>query len=64
NASIGRKFGKAEKLDIRIAVFDLLNQNKSINRTVNEIYIDDTQTQVLQRYGMLLVTYKLNSLKK
>ncbi|MEO7175104.1 MAG: TonB-dependent receptor [Saprospiraceae bacterium] len=64
NASIGRKFGKAEKLDIRIAVFDLLNQNKSINRTVNEIYIDDTQTQVLQRYGMLILTYKLNSLKK
>mgnify|MGYP000197370824 CR=1 FL=1 len=38
---------------------DLLNENKSITRSVEQNYIQDTRTQVLTRYIMLSFTYNL-----
>jgi hypothetical protein len=42
-------------------VFDLLNQNQSIARTVTGTYIEDDQNLVLKQYVMLTFTYKLKS---
>lgn len=39
--------------------FDLLNNNNSIIRNVTDYYIEDLQTQVLNRYFMLTLTYNL-----
>ncbi len=47
--------------EIRLSVFDLLGQNASVNRTVNPVSIDNTQTQVITRYAMLTFSYQLRN---
>jgi hypothetical protein len=59
NASIAKQVFKNKAGEIRLAAFDLMNQNKSITRTVQENYIEDVNTQVLKRYFMLSFTYNL-----
>ena len=44
---------------MRLNVYDLLNQNRAITRTVTETYIEDSYTNVLQRYFMLNISYTL-----
>ena len=61
NVSAGKKFLKDQKGELKFSVFDVLKQNKSISRTVTETYIEDVQSQVLQRYFMLTFTYKLKN---
>jgi len=59
NASLGYKFFADRSLDVRLSVYDILNQNRAIERTVTETYIEDSYTNVLQRYFMLNATYTL-----
>ncbi len=59
NMSVGRKFLKDNRGDFRLTVFDLLNQNTSISRTVTAAYIEDVQTVVLNRYVMATFTYNI-----
>jgi hypothetical protein len=61
NMYIGKKFLKDQKGELKLGVFDLLEQNQSIARNVTETYIVDTQNQVLQRYFMLTFTYNLRN---
>ena len=61
NAAIGKKFGKNKAAELKLSVFDLLKQNQSITRTVNESGIQDSQSQVLQQYFMLTYTYNLKN---
>lgn len=64
NAGIGFKFLKNELAEIRLSGFDLLNNNNSIIRNVTDYYIEDLQTQVLNRYFMLTLTYNLRNFGK
>lgn len=59
NASIAKQIFKKKDGELKFSVYDLLNQNKSITRTVEQNYIQDTRTQVLTRYFMLTFTYNL-----
>lgn len=59
NAGVGYKLLKDKSLELSLNAYDLLNQNKSIDRTITETYIEDRYTQVLQRYLMLNLTYTL-----
>lgn len=59
NASLGYKFLKSKALQADIFIFDILKQNNAISRTINDSYIEDSRTDVLQRYGMLRLTYTL-----
>ncbi|HEY8689015.1 MAG TPA: TonB-dependent receptor [Chitinophagaceae bacterium] len=61
NMAAGKKFLKDQKGELKLSVFDLLKQNKSITRTVTETYVEDVQSQVLQQYFMLTFTYKLKN---
>jgi hypothetical protein len=61
NMGAGKKFLKDQKGELKLSVFDLLKQNKSISRTVTENYIEDVQSRVLQQYFMLTFTYKLKN---
>ena len=63
NASFGRNFLKNENLSISVAATDLLNQNISTNRFVNDNIITDTKTNVIGRYIMLKIVFKFNSTK-
>ena len=61
NMGVGKKFLKDKKGELKFSVYDLLEQNRSISRTVTETYLEDVQTQVLQRYFMLTFSYRLRN---
>jgi hypothetical protein len=61
NMSIGKKFLKGQNGELKLSVFDLLKQNQSISRSVEETYIEDVQTQVLPQYFMLTFTYRIRN---
>jgi hypothetical protein len=57
---MAREIFKKKNGEIKISVNDILNQNKSITRTVGDNYILDSRSNVLKRYFMLTFTYNLN----
>lgn len=61
NMSVGRKFLKGQKGELKLSVFDLLKQNRSINRVVTAERIEDEQNQVLRQYFMLTFSYNLRN---
>jgi len=62
NASVGKKV--LNKMgDIRLVMFDLLNQNRSITRSVTDTYIEDRQTNILNRYFLVQFTYTIRKFK-
>lgn len=63
NASLGYKFLKSKALQADLYAFDILKQNRAISRTITDTYIEDAETQVLQRYFMLRLTYTIRSFK-
>ncbi len=63
NASIAYKFLKDQSLELKGSVNDILNQNSGVSRTVNETYVEDSKSKVLQRYWMLTLTYTLKQFK-
>jgi hypothetical protein len=64
NASIAKQLFKNKAGELKISAYDLLNQNQSITRTVQENYVEDVNTQVLKRYFMLSFTYNLRKFGK
>ena len=59
NAGIAKLFLKQRKGELRFTVFDLLNKNQSIKRVIEQNYVEDVKTQVLNRYFMLSFTYNI-----
>jgi hypothetical protein len=59
NLAIGKKLFKNERGEIALALNDVLNQNRNIQRTVTETYIEDQQTNALRQFVMLSFTYDL-----
>ena len=64
NAGVGYRFLKDRRAELRLSVFDLLNQNNSIARNVTETYVEDVQTVVLQQFLMLTFTYNIRHFRK
>ena len=64
NAGVGYRFMKDRRAELRLSVFDLLNQNNSIARNVTETYVEDVQTVVLQQFLMLTFTYNIRHFRK
>ncbi len=63
NAALGYKFLKDKQADIRLSVFDVMNQNTNLVRNITETYYEDIQTNSLQRYFMVTFTYNLKYYK-
>lgn len=61
NVGVAKQFLKNKAGELRLSVFDLLNQNKSIQRNVTENYVQDIQTKTLTRYFLLTFTYNLRN---
>lgn len=59
NVALGKKLLKNDRLDLRLSVTDLLDQNRSDTRSVTETYVQDTRNRTLGRYAMLIATYTL-----
>ncbi|AGA79262.1 hypothetical protein Echvi_3024 [Echinicola vietnamensis DSM 17526] len=61
NADFGYRFPPTQNLELKMTVFDLLNQNTSINRSVTDVYIETERTAVLNQFFMLTLTYNLRA---
>lgn len=59
NTSLGYNFYK-DRLLAKIKVYDILNQNVGVRRTITPTAITDTENIVLQQYMMFSLTYKLD----
>ena len=64
NMAVAKKLFKGQKGEIRFSVFDLLDQNQSITRTISETYLEDVITKVVKQYFMLTFTYNLKNFGK
>ncbi len=59
NASLEKQLFKKKNGIVRLAAFDLFNQNSNISRNVSGPSIIDTRTNRLTRYFMATFTYRL-----
>ncbi len=64
NGSVGYKLLKDRSLEVALNCFDILGQNNSIARNITETWIEDSRTNVLGQYVMLVVTWNLRYFKK
>lgn len=63
SSSLAYKFLKKNQAELKLSVFDVLNNNNSISRTVSSNYVEDNQTRVLQQYLMFYFTYTFKQIK-
>jgi hypothetical protein len=53
DAYLARKFGKKDPIEVRIAVFDILNQNIGFQRTGTPTAITENRYLTVRRYGLV-----------
>jgi hypothetical protein len=63
NAAIGHKFLKDDALEFRVSAYDILDRNVSVTRDVGDTYIQNSVTNMLQRYVMFSLRYDLRAFK-
>ena len=61
NITLAEKFLKDNAGELSVQAFDVLNQNKNINQTVTDSYIEVQQTNNLHQYFLFTFTYRLNN---
>jgi hypothetical protein len=59
NMSVRRLLMKDNKIEMRLAAFDLLNRTLSITQSGSQNYVIQTTAQTLARYFMLSMTYNV-----
>ncbi len=64
NMSVGKKVFRNRLGEVSLNVYDLLGQNNNIRRNINEVFVEDFQSNVLQRYFMLTFTYNIRHFSK
>jgi hypothetical protein len=60
NMAFSRQFLHFNRGELKLSVFDLLNENVGISRTSNQNYIEDSRVKNLQRFFLLSFTYSLS----
>jgi hypothetical protein len=64
NLGVGKKFLKDRRGELKLSVFDLLKQNRSISREITDSYIQDVSNRVLTQYFMFTFSYNLRNFGK
>jgi hypothetical protein len=59
NASIRQLFGKKNKIETRLAVFDIFNRNRNISQGGTQNFFSQTTANTLARYFMLTLSYNI-----
>ncbi|MEG0928177.1 outer membrane beta-barrel protein [Chryseobacterium sp.] len=59
NTSLGYSFYN-KQFTAKIKVYDVLNQNQSVRRTITDSYFEDREDLILKRYIMFSLSMKLN----
>lgn len=63
NAAISSIFGKREEFEVQLSVNDIFNQNNNFYQSTSELYMRESESNVLKRYFMLKLIYKFNKQK-
>lgn len=61
NASLGKKFLKGNKAEIKLQAYDILGANKGFTRSVGDSNINLTYRNFMPRYFLLTFTYKITA---
>ncbi len=61
NASLGKKFLKGNKAEIKLQAFDILGSNKGFSRSVGDNSISQTYRNFMPRYFLCTFTYKITA---
>lgn len=61
NSLLGKKLSTRQQAEIKLYAFDLLGQNNSIQVNNTAPYTEDVQTNILQRYLLLMFTHSIRS---
>lgn len=61
SAAVTFLFLKNDRAQLKLSVYDILDQNLSAHRSIRENLVEDYQTVVLTRYGMLTFTYNIRN---
>ncbi len=59
NAGIGYTFLPGRAAEVKLSVYDILQQDNDLNRRVTEFFIEDRRSDVLGRYALLTLSYRL-----
>lgn len=57
NSTVGKKFLKDGRGELRLTATDMLEQDRSVSRTVTETYVQDSRDLTLGRYVQAVLTY-------
>jgi hypothetical protein len=57
NTTIGKKLLKDDRGEIRLTTTDVLEQNRSVSRSITESYIQDSRDRTLSRFVQAVFTY-------
>ena len=55
--TVGKKFLKDDAGEIRLTATDVLEQDRSVSRSVTETYVQDSRDRALGRYLQAVFTY-------
>ncbi|RYY54050.1 MAG: TonB-dependent receptor [Chitinophagaceae bacterium] len=61
NAGVNLLMFREDKGQLKLSVYDLLNQNIAVTRTIRENYIRDAETVIQRRYLLLTFTYNIRN---
>ncbi|GAB3992887.1 TonB-dependent receptor [Spirosoma daeguense] len=59
NGALAKQFFKGNTGELRLQIFDVLNQNSSLIRNTTDTYIEDVQSRILRRYLLVSFVYNL-----
>lgn len=57
NAYVGKRFFEKKNLELRLSVFDILNQNLGYRRTAYNNFITENRYNTIRRHGMLTLIW-------
>lgn len=57
NTTLGKKFLKDQRGELRVTATDVLEQNRSVSRSITETYVQDSRDRTLGRYVQAVFTY-------
>lgn len=60
NSSLKKTFGKSDKLEMKVAINDIFNQNQNIQRNISTNFITETIRQNIQRFWMFTIAYNFS----
>lgn len=64
NMSFGKALFKNQQGDLRLFIYDILKDNKSISQNYSDTYFEERKSLTLDRYFMLIFNYKIKNYKQ